>query len=60
LSPREREILRLVPTHSARAIGEQLFISESTVRTHIDNILSKYGARTQKELIAMMHGQSAR
>lgn len=54
LSPREREVLRLVPTHSARAIGEQLFISESTVRTHIDNILNKVGARNQKELIAMM------
>lgn len=47
-------MLRLVPTHSARAIGEQLFISESTVRTHIDNILNKVGARNQKELIAMM------
>ncbi len=55
LSPREREVLRLVPGNSARKIGEQLFISESTVRTHIDNILNKLGARNQKELIALIY-----
>ena len=55
LSPREREVLRLVPGNSARKIGEQLFISESTVRTHIDNILNKLGAKNQKELIALIY-----
>ncbi len=52
LSPREREVLRLVPERTAREIGEELFISESTVRTHIENILNKLGLRNQKELIA--------
>jgi DNA-binding CsgD family transcriptional regulator len=55
LSPREREVLRLIPSRTAREIGALLFISESTVRTHIDNILNKLGARNQKELIAMMY-----
>jgi predicted ATPase/DNA-binding CsgD family transcriptional regulator len=52
LSPREREVLRLIPERTAREIGEELFISESTVRTHIENILNKLGLRNQKELIA--------
>jgi DNA-binding CsgD family transcriptional regulator len=52
LSPREREVLRLVPKRTAREIGAELFISESTVRTHIENILNKLGLRNQKELIA--------
>jgi DNA-binding CsgD family transcriptional regulator len=55
LSPREREVLRLIPGRTAREIGETLFISESTVRTHIENILGKLGARNQKELIAMIY-----
>jgi non-specific serine/threonine protein kinase len=55
LSPREREVLRLVPERTAREIGEELFISESTVRTHIENILNKLGLRNQKELIAYVY-----
>jgi non-specific serine/threonine protein kinase len=55
LSPREREVLRLIAGRTARQIGEELFISESTVRTHIDNILNKVGARNQKELIAFVY-----
>ncbi|MGE3796908.1 MAG: LuxR C-terminal-related transcriptional regulator, partial [Thermomicrobiales bacterium] len=52
LSRREREVLRLVPGRTAKEIGHELFISESTVRTHIEHILNKFGLRTQKELIA--------
>jgi predicted ATPase/DNA-binding CsgD family transcriptional regulator len=55
LSPREREVLRLVPECTAREIGAELFISESTVRTHIENILNKLGLRNQKELIAYVY-----
>jgi DNA-binding NarL/FixJ family response regulator len=47
--------LRLISGRTARQIGEELFISESTVRTHIDNILNKVGARNQKELIAFVY-----
>jgi non-specific serine/threonine protein kinase len=55
LSPREREVLRLVPGRSAREIADALFISESTVRTHIEHILSKLGLRNQKELVAAIY-----
>lgn len=55
LSPREREVLRLVPGRTAREIGATLFISESTVRTHIEHILNKLGLRNQKELVALIY-----
>jgi DNA-binding NarL/FixJ family response regulator len=55
LSHREREVLRLVPGRTAKEIGETLFISESTVRTHIEHILNKLGLRNQKELIAYIY-----
>jgi predicted ATPase/DNA-binding CsgD family transcriptional regulator len=55
LSPREREVLRLVPGRTAKEIGEALFISESTVRTHIEHILNKLGLRNQKELVAVIY-----
>lgn len=55
LSAREREVVRLVPNCTAKEIGQTLFISESTVRTHIENILNKLGLRNQKELIGYIH-----
>lgn len=55
LSPREREVLRLIPGRTAKEIASELFISESTVRTHIENILNKLGVRNQKELIAYVY-----
>jgi DNA-binding CsgD family transcriptional regulator len=55
LTPREREVLRLVPGHTAKEIGDALFISESTVRTHIEHILGKLGLRNQKELVAALY-----
>ncbi len=57
LTRREREVLRLVPGRTAREIGEALFISESTVRTHIEHILNKLGLRNQKELVAFIYEQ---
>ena len=48
-------MLRLVLGRTAREIGETLFISESTVRSHIEHILNKLGKRNQKELIAFVY-----
>ena len=51
LSRREREILDLVAQGlTDRAIGEQLFISVSTVRSHLDRIKEKTGLRRRIEL----------
>jgi predicted ATPase/DNA-binding CsgD family transcriptional regulator len=57
LSPREREVLRLIPGRTGREIADELFISESTVRTHIEHILNKLGMRNQKELVAAIYEQ---
>jgi DNA-binding CsgD family transcriptional regulator len=50
-------VVRLVPGRSAKEIGEALFISESTVRTHIEHVLKKLGLRNQKELVAFIYEQ---
>lgn len=59
LSAREREVLRLVADGLAnRQIGEQLFISERTVKSHMTAVLRKLDAtnRTRAVLIARQLG----
>jgi len=59
LSPREMDVLRLLPTPvTYREIGERLFISEETVRSHVKNILTKLGQpnRTQAVVAAVKLG----
>jgi pSer/pThr/pTyr-binding forkhead associated (FHA) protein len=51
LSERERHILALVARgFTDRQIGERLFISPSTVRSHLDRIGKKTGLRRRAEL----------
>lgn len=51
LSDREKEILGLVAQGlTDRAIAERLFISPSTVRSHLDRIKEKTGLRRRTEL----------
>jgi pSer/pThr/pTyr-binding forkhead associated (FHA) protein len=51
LSGRERQILALVARGlTDREIGEALFISSSTVRSHLDRIGKKTGLRRRAEL----------
>lgn len=48
LSPRELEVLRaLAAGKSNKEIGVQLFISEGTVKTHVESLLDKLGATTR-------------
>jgi two-component system NarL family response regulator len=50
LSRREREVLALLSRGWDNArIGRQLFISQHTVRTHIQNILEKLGMHSKLE-----------
>jgi NarL family two-component system response regulator LiaR len=59
LTPREAEVLTLVARgRSNRAIGDQLFIGEETVKTHISNILAKLhlADRTQAAIYALRKG----
>jgi NarL family two-component system response regulator LiaR len=59
LTPREVEVLRLVAHgRNNQEIAEELVISETTVRTHVSNILSKLhlASRTQAALYALREG----
>jgi DNA-binding CsgD family transcriptional regulator len=53
LSPRELEVLQLVAEgRSAPEIGELLFVSAGTVKTHLKNIYGKLGARDRASAVA--------
>jgi DNA-binding NarL/FixJ family response regulator len=59
LTPREVEVLRrLAGGNRNRDIGDQLFISEETVKVHIKHIMEKLGAsdRTQAVAIGVRRG----
>jgi DNA-binding CsgD family transcriptional regulator len=59
LSEREREILRRVATGvTNKEIGQQLHITENTVKVHLRNIYAKIGAasRTEAALWAVRNG----
>lgn len=52
LSPRETEVLHhLVQGLSAAQIGRRLFISESTIKTHISKIYEKLGAANRAQAV---------
>ena len=52
LSEREREILRLIGTGlSNEQIGQTLFLSPHTVRTHVRNSLRKLGVHSRAEAV---------
>lgn len=59
LTDREHDVLALIVAGRTNPeIAEQLFISQSTVKTHVSNILSKLGAATRTEAasLALQHG----
>ena len=57
LSPREREVLRLVLDDRTNAeVAETLFVSESTVKFHMRNLLKKAGCKNRTELLAKYAG----
>ncbi len=52
LSPRELEVLRLTAQgHSEKIIGDMLFLSVETVKTHRRNMLQKSNAKNSIELV---------
>ncbi len=54
LTPREREILTLMSAgHRSDSIAERLVLSRPTVRTHVQNILSKLEVHSQLEAVAL-------
>ncbi len=54
LSPREREVLRLVASGMTNhEIAACLFIAPGTVRKHLDNIYAKLGVRSRAQAVAV-------
>jgi LuxR family maltose regulon positive regulatory protein len=52
LSDSELAVLRLLPTElSNREIGEELFVSVNTVKTHLRNIYAKLRARSREQAV---------
>jgi DNA-binding NarL/FixJ family response regulator len=53
LTPRELEVLKLVATgRTNRAIGEELHLSENTIRNYVHYILGKLDAHSKLEAVA--------
>ncbi|HWW90254.1 MAG TPA: response regulator transcription factor [Solirubrobacteraceae bacterium] len=54
LTTREREVITLIAMgRETNEIAAQLHISSETVRTHVRNAMSKLGARTRAQLVAI-------
>ena len=59
LTAREADVLRLIAAgHANREIAQLLFVSEATVKTHINRIFTKTGSRDRAQAIryAFTHG----
>jgi DNA-binding NarL/FixJ family response regulator len=62
LTPREVDVLRLIAMgRSNREIARDLFVSEATVKTHVNRIFFKTGSRDRAQAIryAYTHGYAA-
>ena len=58
LTPRELEVLTLVASGSSnRQIGEELMLSEATVKSHLVHIYDKLGARSRTSAVAAAREQ---
>lgn len=56
LSRREHEVFSLLSRgYTARRIAQELYISESTVQTHVKRIYAKCGVHSKQELIELVH-----
>ena len=56
LTSREQEVFRLIADGLSNVeIGQQLFISDTTVKTHITHILQKLGLRDRVQAVVLAY-----
>lgn len=59
LTSREHDVLRLVAQGLTNAeIGQRLFVSPETTKSHLKNLMRKLGARNRGEAAALFHSAS--
>jgi DNA-binding CsgD family transcriptional regulator len=57
LTPREQDMAALIClNYTTRQIAVRLGISPNTVKTHVENMLEKFGLRSRRELREMLDG----
>jgi len=60
LSPAEKRVLRQLASHrTLREIAEHLYVSRSTIKTHVASIYAKLGVSTRSEAVATLGEDSA-
>jgi DNA-binding CsgD family transcriptional regulator len=59
LSPREQEVLQLVSEgYSNSMIAGRLHLSENTIKTHVESLLTRFNARNRAEAVAAASRQN--